>query len=152
MKNLFRKWLERRIEIILDEINFDYSNLETEVNRVVEAFRFSNRRKNHSDECPDLYSKNKPCHNMSPEEMYCFFCPCPEFDFGNEEGYCKLREGKGKLIDSPNFKNHRVLDCINCTYPHKKEYVERHIREILKKCHDKESARKYLKVIFNLNW
>ena len=92
----------------------------------IEDFSFENRRKKFPNECP-CYIENKPCHNMSPKELNCFLCFCPEYDTSKEEGGCKINSKDGKWFFSDKLPKGKIWDCSDCIYPHKKEIVRKYM-------------------------
>ncbi len=102
-----RELIERRIKTILDE--WDYEK----------------RKIAKPDECP-CYSSGK-CHAIS--DLNCFFCFCPNYDLCVEEGGCNLGNplGKGKWFIRQDGT--KIWDCSDCEYPHKRENVEKMLRE-----------------------
>ncbi len=110
MKDLTKRVLERRVEIVLKE------------------FLFATRQKRDITECT-CYDENKPCHNIPSDELNCYFCLCPEYDNSKEEGGCKIEdpEGKGKWFDRPDLEAGHIWDCSDCTYPHKTENIIKYL-------------------------
>jgi len=106
--------------------------IEKKVEQILKEFRFSHRSKDHPEECPN-YHRQKPCHDIIPEELNCFFCLCPEYDNSKEEGGCFMNNPKGKWFYHPSHQKGRIWDCSDCNYPHKEENI-----------------RKYLKALFGL--
>lgn len=108
--NKLEKYIEKRIDIILREFNYEKRKLE------------------HPEECPGYISN--PCHEI--KELNCFFCYCPYYDNKNSEGGCKINNpmGKGYWFERKGHKeSEKIWDCSFCTYPHE----EKNIREILRK-------------------
>jgi len=110
MRDLVKKTIEKRVEIILSE------------------FSFKTRQKRNKEEC-SCYSQNKPCHELTPGRLNCFFCLCPEYDNSKKEGGCKIGnpEEKGKVF---NYPGGTVWDCSNCTYPHRKNNIRKYLNRI----------------------
>jgi len=87
---------------------------------IVNFFTYSNLKKFEPDFCP-LFRENQICHPMPQDELVCYFCACPFFDFElwDEEkhiyGACKNKKGKGER------NAFGYWDCSNCVIPHLKE-------------------------------
>ncbi len=108
MDELTKKCIEKRIDIILKE------------------FDFEKRRKEYPEECP--CNGIGPCHNI--EDLNCFFCYCPAYDLSKPEGGCKIGnpQGKGKWFERLGHEvSDRIWDCGECTYPHQKKIIRKYL-------------------------
>jgi Zn-finger protein len=105
MDNLTKICIEKRVQIILEEFNYQ------------------KRKKEHLEECP--CNGSSPCHNI--EDLNCFFCYCPWYDLEKLEGGCKKNNPlkKGKWFEREGHsESDRIWDCSNCTYPHEEKVIK----------------------------
>lgn len=94
------------------------------IKEILTEFDFENKKKKNPDSCV-CYSDGK-CHNL--EKLNCFFCYCPEYETTKAEGGCKINSEKGKWFVKGDKK---IWDCSDCNYPHKEEFIKKHLRERL---------------------
>ena len=90
---------------------------------IADYFTYSKMVANHPDFCP-LYKSGKVCHNMSKDELVCYFCACPYYDY---EYYNEERKEYGRcLINSKYGRRNEwgYWDCTNCLLPHRRKFVE----------------------------
>ena len=100
--------------------------IENHIKKIVEEFDFENQKKKNPEKCP-CYSKEK-CHEIS--ELNCFLCYCPEYDNTKKEGGCRRGSEKGKWLFNEKLPAGKIWDCSNCSYPHKKEIVEKYLKSV----------------------
>jgi len=100
MHELAKKLIGKRIDILLDEWDFE------------------ERKNKHPEEC--VCYRGKPCHDI--KELNCFFCYCPNYDLSVKEERCNINSPKGKYFNAPSGK---ILDCSDCDFPHKKENAKK---------------------------
>jgi Zn-finger protein len=110
MDNLTRETIEKHVAVILHDSSFKV------------------RMKTHPELCP-CYASGKPCHNISAEDLNCYFCLCPYYARDKEEGGCLINSPKGKWFPNPKKPTGRVWDCSDCEVPHTKSFVERYLRK-----------------------
>lgn len=85
----------------------------------IEFFKYDNLKLKVPDFCV-LFKDNLLCHNLPENELICYFCACPFYDYElwDEDkkifGACKNPEGTGIRNE------HGYFDCTNCTLPHQK--------------------------------
>jgi Zn-finger protein len=103
-KKRVQQCIEKRIEILLDEFNYEKRRLE------------------HPDECP--CNGSSPCHDI--KDLNCLFCYCPNYNTEDIEGGCKIGnpEGAGYWFEHEGLPKGKVWDCSNCAYPHRTENVK----------------------------
>ncbi len=95
---------------------------------IADFFTYSNLSKLEPDYCP-LFSKGQKCHDMPAEELVCYFCGCPYYDYEyyNEErqeyGRCKINSIYGKRNE------YGYWDCTKCLLPHRKSFVIKFIKK-----------------------
>lgn len=103
--------------------------IELHIDRILKEFRFSNRKEKFPDECP-CYVEGK-CHASIPdEELNCFLCFCPEYDYILEEGGCKISNTKGKWYFDKRLPKGKIWDCSDCEHPHREEVVKKYLRRL----------------------
>jgi len=99
------------------------------INLIIKEFNFNNRKQKNPKECP-CYLQNKPCHNISPENLNCFFCYCPNYDLTKEEGGCKINNVNGKWFFNEKLPQGKIWDCSDCEIPHTEEFVRKHLMKL----------------------
>lgn len=97
--------------------------IQEHIKKIIEEFDFENRKRENPEAC--ICFKDGKCHKTA--ELNCFFCYCPEYDCKNPEGECKIKNKKGRLFVKGDKK---IWDCSDCDYPHRKEIVEKYLKEI----------------------
>jgi Zn-finger protein len=105
--------------------------LEKHINNIIKEFNFNARKTKFSYKCP-CYKKDKPCHNISGNELNCFLCYCPEYDTTLQEGGCKINNKKGKWFFNESLPNKKIWDCTHCDYPHKITTVRNYLRNFFR--------------------
>ncbi len=124
LQKWFKEFTKKRAEIVKK------NHLENP-QQIADSFTFKNMKVLKPDFCP-LYKTNERCHEMSEEELICFFCGCPYYDcdIWDEE----RKEFGGCKINSPyGLRNeYGYWDCSNCILPHTKkfllQYLKKHLR------------------------
>lgn len=109
MNKIIEKYIGIRIDIILNEFNFQ------------------KRKKEHPEECPC----NSPCHEI--EKLNCFFCYCPFYKNDKPEGGCTLENPlrKGKWFYRAGHElSDKIWDCSECAYPHMEENIKAILRDL----------------------
>lgn len=96
------------------------------VKDIIDSWDFENMKKQNPEWCI-CYEEDKKCHKI--ERLNCFFCYCPEYDRTFPEGKCKIDSPDGKYIETANG---RILDCSDCTFPHKRENAVKFIENLFK--------------------
>lgn len=95
--------------------------------QIIDYFDYDNMAKEEIEFCP-LYKMGKKCHNM--KELNCYLCGCLNFRFNDDglgvyNGYkilskCDINNGssvgRGDAVHQ---------DCLKCTVPHHKAYIEK---------------------------
>jgi len=95
---------------------------------IADYFTYSNLKKNHPGFCP-LFELNKKCHGMKDEELVCYFCACPYYDYEyydeekKEYGRCKINSIYGKRNEWGYW------DCSKCLLPHRKKFVIAYLKK-----------------------
>ena len=103
--------------------------IEEHIDKIIKEFRFSVRKIKHSEACL-CYSEGK-CHPSIPdEELNCFLCYCPEYDYSLEEGGCKINNVNGKWYFDKRLPKEKIWDCSDCVYPHREEVVKKYLRRL----------------------
>jgi len=80
------------------------------------------------DFCP-LYKTGERCHEMAEEQLNCYFCGCPFFDYDlwdeehKEFGSCKINSPYGIRNE------YGYWDCSKCLIPHKSQFVENFLKK-----------------------
>lgn len=90
--------------------------------KIADYFTYTNMKNKHPDFCP-LYKNEQKCHDMSSNELICYFCACPYYDY---EYYNEAKKEYGRcLINSRYGKRNRwgYWDCTNCLLPHRRKFV-----------------------------
>lgn len=101
---------------------------EKHIEAILHDSSFLVRQKTHPELCP-CYRCGRPCHDtLSPEELNCQYCLCPEYDSSKEEGGCKINSDKGKWFPNIRKPTGRVWDCSDCDYPHRLENARKIMR------------------------
>ncbi len=90
--------------------------------QIASFFIYKNLKEKEPNFCP-LFPKNEKCHDMKEEDLNCFYCACPfyNYEIWDEEkkifGACLLSESEG-------IRNqYGYWDCTNCTLSHTSEFV-----------------------------
>jgi len=89
---------------------------------IAEYFTYSNLSKEHPGFCP-LFESQERCHDMPFEELVCYFCACPYYDYEyydeekKEYGRCKINSIYGRRNEWGYW------DCSQCLLPHRKRFV-----------------------------
>ncbi len=101
---------------------------------IADYFTYANLKKHHPDFCP-LFAKNEKCHNLEDEELVCYFCACPYYDYEyydeekKEYGRCKINSIYGKRNEWGYW------DCSECLLPHRKKFVIAYLTKYGKQGH-----------------
>ena len=102
-------------------------NKKTIIKEIIDNYRFSTHKKKFPNSCPCYTSKK--CHDLPDEELICFFCLCPEYDKGTQEGSCRINSKKGKWFYHDKLEKGKIWDCSDCEIPH----TEANVRKILER-------------------
>lgn len=123
----FSEWINEYTKRKLDVIH-KLKDLQFNKTDIIEYFDFSNMVKNEPDFCP-LYSINggTKCHDF--DNLNCFYCACPFFQYsddepirGNELSICTIdSKFASKFKSNDNFQ----CDCSDCLLPHRKSFVKK---------------------------
>lgn len=116
-----------------------------DIAEITKKFSFKNMQTEYPEFCP-MFTKDKPCHEMPPEELNCYNCYCPDYKleitFDEEKnlyklGICSIKSKFGfyKLTKTRNEnpKNYLILNCINCKIPHSKIFTKKILEKDIKK-------------------
>jgi len=90
---------------------------------VANFFIKSNLMEKEPDFCP-LFKSCKKCHDIPDDELNCFFCACPYYDFDKWDE--DKKEFGGCLVHSKiGFRNeYGYWDCSECVAVHRKVFVK----------------------------
>ncbi|MEO0198792.1 MAG: hypothetical protein ABIL92_01235 [candidate division WOR-3 bacterium] len=100
--------------------------------KIVEFFKYANLKKMVPDFCI-LFKDNILCHNLPENELVCYFCACPFYDYElwdeNRKifGACKNPEGSGVR------NNYGYFDCTSCVLPHQEKTALKMLKEGVEK-------------------
>ena len=121
LKMWFIEFKKKRDKIV------EENNLKTP-EEIVEFFTYSHISKKYPDFCP-LFKLKQKCHNLNEDELVCYFCACPfyDYDYYNEEkkeyGRCKINSIYGKRNE------YGYWDCSGCLLPHRKKFVLNYLKK-----------------------
>ena len=102
-------------------------NLKT-VKDVIEFFRYSNLRNREPDFCP-LFKEGAKCHDLLDNELICFFCACPYFDYSLWDEENKIY-GRCIINSKYGFRNeYGYWDCSKCLLPHREKFVKFYLKK-----------------------
>jgi Zn-finger protein len=113
MDKFTEKCIDKRIDILVKEYNFN------------------NRNGKHEIECPCY--KTGPCHDI--KDLNCFFCYCPGYNTDFLEGACNFGnpQGNGFYFERLGHEvSDEIWDCSDCTWPHKEKNVREYLRKFFK--------------------
>ena len=99
------------------------------IGKSIIVFRFCNKRLK-SPGSFICYKEDKPCHNLSEDELNCFFCYCHEYKTDVEKGGCKIDSPDGKWLFREELPAGKIWDCSDCVVPHQEDVVRKHLREL----------------------
>ncbi len=121
LKKWYNEFRKKRAEVLKHVIDKSPEG-------IIKYFTYLNLKKSDPDFCP-LFKENIKCHKLKENELICFFCGCPYFDYdlwdeGNKiYGGCKNPMGRG-------YRNrYGYWDCSECHFPHLKENALKLIHE-----------------------
>lgn len=104
---------------------------ESHIAKLLDSSSFANRTKNNPKDCP-CHASN-PCHStLSPDQLNCLLCYCPEYIHEKPEGGCRINSKFGKWFEHPSHPNGRIWDCSDCDYPHRPEVVKKYLRKLFR--------------------
>ncbi|OGI18691.1 MAG: hypothetical protein A2255_02380 [Candidatus Melainabacteria bacterium RIFOXYA2_FULL_32_9] len=132
-------------DVIIQKRNLRLSELkDLELEKIVEKFSFKSMQAEYQEFCPMLIN-DKKCHDLKAEDLSCYGCICPNYDFeiGFDEkqnlykiGFCRVnsKEGFYKLTQTREGtpKEYLIWNCVNCNIPHNKAFVEKEVKKSLR--------------------
>ncbi|HOL23718.1 MAG TPA: cysteine-rich small domain-containing protein [Candidatus Hydrothermia bacterium] len=128
-KNPLEKWFEefeKKRDSIVKRMGLK------DPKEIADYFSYSNMKEQEKDFCP-LYKKSEKCHNIDENELCCFFCGCPFYDFAKWDEK-KKHYGACKIFSKHGFRNnYGYWDCSNCETPHTKKFTITYLKKLNKK-------------------
>lgn len=140
LKDKIKQWNE---EFNLSKLQILKKLKSLPINEIVDEFSFSNMKISNKEFCY-LLGKDKPCHHINEDKLFCYACNCPHYQIEDSPyimdnkvffGKCGVQSKKakfndygGKLVPNKVFK---ILDCSECPIPHTKHMAEKEISKDL---------------------
>ncbi|MCK7484393.1 MAG: hypothetical protein MZU97_01685 [Bacillus subtilis] len=135
--------LKTRIKSIRELIDYKQSLLISKFgdiceDDIIQKFKFSQMVKDYPEYCVML-ENGEICHNLDKDELNCLGCNCPnyklEISYDAEKelykiGICSINSKFGSYkissIKSDLRKKYLILNCKNCSVPHRARFIKKY--------------------------